>query len=772
MIIPDELTTLKQWGCFHKIWDEKRGKYNKIPINAYDGSPGKSDDPSTWSDINTAIRAVQNIKNCDGLAFYFANSYVGLDVDHIADDLETYKLGNEESLVSQIKRLTKSTYMEISVSGEGIHAIFKGKIPGNRRRKGQFEMYETGRFFALTGNCISTDKVQSLNKDEMKKLYTFAFGEDKVIPISNQIDEEPQVDLSISEIINKAYDSAKGERFKLFMQGGWEKFYNSQSEADMAFANDLAFWCGRDFNKMDTIFRNSSLMRDKYDEKHGATTYGIATLRKAINETHEVYNPSTNNDRPKITFSFNQPKKKTPPRSWDDMGMAMRFMDKFGDIFKYSFIDKTWFVYNGSYWEKDNKGYIERACDQVINSLKSEKPVIDTSLDEKEQEQALKNWNKFVKHSRSAKAKKDLIIELKHHVPVMHSEFDKDLMLLNTPSGYIDLTSSVLSDHDREKMFTQQTNTDYSENTDCPNWKRFLKQIFQGDEELIHYIQKTIGYAATGSTREQCMFILFGNGRNGKSVFLDTLQNVLGTYTKTMNVSSIMVKYGGASANSDIARLEGSRMVISSEANEGNRLDEGLVKQLTGGDSIVARHLYGSEFEYTPTFKIFMATNHKPLIRGTDDGIWRRLKMIPFKYQVPEDKVDKDLKFKLEAESIGILKWIVDGALMWQSEGLREPEVVKNESQIYRNEMDVISMFINDCCQLNPDYRERGGDLFSAYTAWAKETNNYSNMNKNKFGIEMKKRFKKIKTGGYMTYIGLRLTLDNKGIDMSKFING
>ena len=212
------------------------------------------------------------------------------------------------------------------------------------------------------------------------------------------------------------------------------------------------------------------------------------------------------------------------------------------------------------------------------------------------------------KKSRQHTQKKNFVEEAKHRVPVLHGEFDRDPMLLNAINGYVDLSNGILKEHDIKKMFSQQSNVEYSENIDCPIWDNFLNQVFDNDQSLIDYIQKAVGYSATGSTSEQVMFILFGGGRNGKSVFINTIAHILGTYSKTMGAGSIMVKANNNAANSDIARLEGARMVISSEPNEGVRLDEGLVKQLTGGDTVTARYLYGKEFEFNPQFKLWLAT--------------------------------------------------------------------------------------------------------------------------------------------------------------------
>lgn len=758
--IPNELRPLKQWGLFKKIWQPERNKYTKIPHNALDGGAGKSNDPSKWVDFKTALEALKTYQ-MDGLAFFFANGYVGLDIDHIGDELDKFRSGDyQENTVSQAITMTKS-YTEVSISGSGIHAIFKGKIPGTRRRKGNVEMYDSGRFFALTGNTIGQyqKEVNVVTTDVMKLMYHKYFGEDNVVTINNHNPIKPN-DLDVDEVIKRAEMSRTGDRFKVFMNGGWEGFYPSQSEADLAFANDLAFWTGRDFNKMDQIFRTSNLFRPKYDEKHGKTTYGVALLNKAINEAHETFDPKRMPLR-KYQFNFAKDEDKqaeTPPRSWDDTGNADRFMDTFGKLVKYSYIDKCWYCYNGGYWETDNEGKVAQYIDMTVDNMRNEKLHVSADVDP---EKAKEAWDKFLKKTRSNSSKKAILNEVQHRVPVLHGEFDQDKTLLNTSNGYVDLSSGILYEHDIKKMFSQQADVDYTDNIDCPEWSEFLDQIFDNDQELIHYIQKAVGYSATGSIKEQVMFILYGNGRNGKSIFIDTISDILGTYAKSMQADSIMVRQNSSGANSDIARLESARLVTSSEPNEGVRLDEGLVKQLTGGDKVTARYLYGKEFEFKPQFKLWLATNHKPIIRGTDDGIWRRLMLIPFKVQIPTDKVDKDLKYKLQRESVGILNWIVEGALMWQREGLNPPASVTNASRQYREEMDVISLFVDDCCEVSDSYRAPAGELFKKYQSWANENSEYS-MSKQKFGREMRQKFEMKKTMNGRFYLGLKISQDSR----------
>lgn len=762
--IPQELRNLKQWGLFELKWVEARKKNTKIPINPYDGSAGKSNDPNTWSDFDTAMRALNEVERADGLAFYFANGYVGLDIDHIDSNLEDWRAGDNDpnNLVNKFQDLTDNTYMEVSQSGTGIHAIFKGKIPGRRRRKGNYEMYQTGRFFALTGNNIIPDPtIKSMSDDEMKALYEFLFGKDNVVQLHSESDNITPVDLSVVEIIKRAENSAKtGTRFTMFMKGGWEQFYSSHSEADMAFANDLAFWTGRDFHKMDTIFRNSSLMREKFDEKHGAVTYGTSLLNKAINETQNIYNPESDSQdsESSYTFSFNEDKtKKIMPRSWDDQGRGLRMRDQFATVLKFNAVDKKWFFFNGSYWQEDiGNQKVELAAERVANSIKTEKPELKFST-KTDNDKAMNEWYRFQKDSRSHMAKMHMIDEFKKYVIVKHGEFDKEDMLLNTESGYVDLSNGELHDHDIDKKFSHQTLAEYSDNVDAPLWDKFLNQIFNNDEELIHYVQKAIGYSFTGSVDEQCLFILNGRGRNGKSVFSNVVSDVAGNYAKQMNVQTIVAKKNqSGSANSDIARLEGARIVTSSELNEGDRFDESLVKQLTGGDKILARFLYGSEFEYKPKFKIWMATNHLPIIRGTDDGIWRRIKIIPFNIQIPKEKVDKKLEYKLKAEYTGILNWIVQGAIMWQQEGLEDPEAVRQVIENYRAEMDPLDAFLEECCTTGQNYSIKARDMYNAYHEWAKESEEYK-MSLNKFGREMSKKLLRVKKRDGWYYVGLKL---------------
>jgi putative DNA primase/helicase len=750
--VPEELKKLNAWCCFKLVWDEQRGKHTKIPYNALTGEKAKSNDDSTWCDFETAVQASPFY---DGLGFFFKPPYFGIDLDNVREELERYQRDDHENnIVSEFIEMMCS-YAEISPSGNGIHIIAKGELPKGGRRKGNVEMYDSGRFFTVTGNIASTYTTiaDDSNYGKVRYLHNKYIAKSEVSE-NRKLPVQSGVDIHEDELIRIAYNSKNGMRFKLFMEGGWEQFYNSQSEADMAFANDLAFWTNRDFYKMDSIFRNSSLYREKWDEKRSNSTYGADTLNKAIAECANVFSPQERDEEFNL-YILDENTKSIERKfySYDDTGNAHRFTDSFGEVVRYSYIRKNWYYYDGKIWVIDQEGKIKTLADQVIEKMKKETVYVPEGEDEEEMKKAL---TKHIKATRNNRGKTNMIKESEHLLPVKPSAFDSDPHLFNVQNGYLDLKTGTLHDHDKDKFFTKISNVEYTDKADCPLWLEFLDTIFNGDKSLINYMQRAVGYSLSGSTEEQMMFILYGNGRNGKSVFLDIVTELFGNYSANIQPQTIMVKQQSNNANPDIAKLAGARLVTTTEPNEGVRLDEGLVKQLTGGDRVTARFLYEDEFEFTPQFKLWMATNHKPIIRGTDDGIWRRLAIVPFTVQIHEHKVDKKLTHKLRRELKAILNWAVEGYLMWKKTGLEEPQCIKDQRQEYRTEMDSIEAFIQDCCVLDNFANVQAKSIYQTYREWASDNGQYM-MSNTKFGREMAKKFVKRKSDGVIVYAGIRL---------------
>ena len=740
--IPQELKENKNWCCYRLVQGPEDKKPRKIPINAYTGTPAKSNDPTTWADYQTALEGVDRFQ-CTGLGYFFEPPYFGVDIDNIQEDIQAYKEGDTNNMVSEFVHSLES-YAEYSQSGNGIHIICKGSLPIGGRRRGNVEMYQNGRYFIMTGKACS--EYQDITEATKAISYLHA----------KYIDTESQVGMSLTEddLIDRALKSKQGEAFKLLYRGSWQGLYESQSEADIAFCNMLAFWCAGNMDTMDTIFRRSGLMREKWDRKTGTTTYGVVTMGKAIRDCKSFYDPKSKGTYAIHIRDQEKPKDLLP---LDDTGNGQRFYRDYQDVARYSYINKGWYYYTGRKWVFDKIGRIIQMADESIKKMKSEYSLCDGEEEEKA-------FLKHLRSTRSNKGKTNMLKEAQHLLPVLPGEFDAHARYFNCHNGYLDLKTGDLRPHKADLFFAKESHVDYTDKIDCPQWITFLHQIFAGDQDLIRYIQKAIGYSLTGATTEQCMFILHGNGRNGKSVFLDLINEIMGDYACNIQPQSIMVKnaFGGNQANSDIARLQGSRFVTTTEPNEGMRFDEGLIKQLTGGDKITARFLYKDEFEFTPEFKIWIASNHKPIIRGRDDGIWRRMILIPFQVQIPMDKVDKYLKYKLRKELPGILNWAVQGCALWQREGLEPPKVITDATKDYRSEMDVVATFIGECLEVTgQSYHEvRAKDLYSLYKAWAVENEQYV-MSSTKFGREFGLKFEKIKnSAGNMIYQGIKIPVD------------
>jgi putative DNA primase/helicase len=309
---------------------------------------------------------------------------------------------------------------------------------------------------------------------------------------------------------------------------------------------------------------------------------------------------------------------------------------------------------------------------------------------------------------------------------------------LNCSNGTLDLRSGKFCDHRREDLCTKIVRVDYDSTAACPLFDGFLNRIMSNNVELVSFVRRAIGYSLTGSIKEQCFFIAYGSGQNGKTTFFEPVRKLLGDYAKTADSSLLLIKNGNSIRN-DVARLAGARFVSTSETEAGRILAEALVKQLTGGDTITSRFLYREFFEFTSQFKVFLVTNHRPQVRGVDNAIWRRIRLIPFDVTIPDEELDKDLGEKLLGELPGILAWAVRGCLEWQEKGLGMPPEVSAATEAYRQESDLLGAFIEDCCVQKPDNKIPVATLYYAYQQWCKH-NAEELLEKNEFGLQLSER--------------------------------
>lgn len=435
-----------------------------------------------------------------------------------------------------------------------------------------------------------------------------------------------------------------------------------------------------------------------------------------------------------------------------DLGNAERFFHHQGDFFKFNTTFGKWFIWDGKRWAEDKTQRIIQMGMKEIRNIYKE-------AYEEEDEEKRKSIADHARRSESKGRLEAMISMAQSFAPIVPDSMDQNEWLFNCENGVIDLKTGVLHTHDRELMMTKISNVSYDSQADCPTWKAFLNDIFQDEEgnvkqDTIDFLQKAAGYALTGSTREQVLFFFYGVGRNGKSTFMNVIKEILGDYGKQTNAETFTVKKSDQVRN-DIAALKGTRLVSATESEEGARLAESLVKTLTGGEPVQARFLHQEFFEYVPTFKIFFTTNHKPVIRGSDEGIWRRIRLVPFTVRIPDEKLDKDLPEKLRNEMPGILRWMVQGCQRWQREGLGIPQEIEEATNNYRDEMDTMGNFLNEYCLFHPEAKAYGVELYRQFQYWCSETGEYE-ITKTKFNRKLEERgHKKGRDGRGIYFIGL-----------------
>lgn len=400
-----------------------------------------------------------------------------------------------------------------------------------------------------------------------------------------------------------------------------------------------------------------------------------------------------------------------------DAGNAEAFTMLFGDDLRYDFRQRRWLGWDNQRWAPDSDGHIDRLSLRAIRARQHAAVNID---DQDKRLKAIK-WAVGSENQGRLSATNNLARSMKP-IADKGDKWDNDPWLMGCENGVLDLRSGNLRPARHEDAITLSTGIVYDPDAQPKRFVRFLEEVFEHNADLISFIQRVVGYSLTGDTREHCMMLCHGGGRNGKSVLLNTLRLIMGDYAMNTPFSTFenLRDSGGNAPTNDIALLSRARLVTASETNEARRLNEARVKAIAGGDPITARFLYGEYFTYQPGFKVWLAMNHKPIVTGTDDGIWTRIRLIPFNVSF-KGREDKTLQETLKEEAAGILSWAVQGCLQWQAYGLMEPEIVLQATEAYRQESDLIGQFIHECTIKGDDKTVRAGALYEAYEKWCTE---------------------------------------------------
>jgi len=450
-----------------------------------------------------------------------------------------------------------------------------------------------------------------------------------------------------------------------------------------------------------------------------------------------------------------------------DYDNSVALLEKYKDMVRYA-NGRGWFVWNGHAWRED-----ERDAEMIGLAVQVMTGLRDEALEEAKTptyyDSAIKlaNWanislmeNRTRAMVNGASFSKDVLINTDGLDPIETNS------LLNVANGIVDLKTGMLFQHDKEWLITKEIETEFDPKAECPFWEHTLELAFDGDQTLISYMKRALGYSLTGDTSEQCFFICWGeDGNNGKSTILETMQSLMGPYAQMSDILVITTPIMDNRVASSLARLPGARLVSMNEANEGQRLSEALVKQMTGGDTLQACHKYKAPFEFKPQFKLWIRTNDKPILRGTGNAMARRIKLIPFEHPIPADKrlsrteVDRNLK----DEFPGILRWCIEGAIEWYKFGLMDPEKVKLATLGYMTESDTVLQFFDECVEEGPNKKITKADLYRGYKAWSYENGARWPMTSEMFSKRVSKKTRTMNirevrsSGGKRTWEGIDL---------------
>jgi putative DNA primase/helicase len=472
-----------------------------------------------------------------------------------------------------------------------------------------------------------------------------------------------------------------------------------------------------------------------------------ASLRSVARTRAELDSEAADVESPPVgTYTEDDPR--TQQFTDTDIANAKRLAAQHGADLRFT-PERAWLVWDGRRWAADEKAVaVQARAKATALSIFDE---MKTSTDR----------NALFRHAKRSQQKGAIeamiwLARSEPGIPARIVDFDTDGYLFNVGNGTVDLRTGELRPHRREDLISNIADVPFDPRAACELWEEFLWRVTDKSEQLVAYLQRFVGYLLTGDTTEQALHFLYGLGANGKTVFCDVLMRILGDYAVAVSPDLIMVRRHSGIPN-DVARLRGVRAALMNETTQGARFDEAKLKDLTGGDVLSARFLHAEFFDFRPTHRIVIRGNHKPAISGTDEGIWRRLHLVPFTVTIPKDEQDRHLLEKLRAELPGILRWAVQGCLEWQRQGLKPPAIITDAVRQYRDESDTLGRFISECCQVRKPAQVKSSVFFHRYQQYAERVGERWIPCKD-LPHEMQRRgfdWKRTKTGS--VYFGLEL---------------
>lgn len=746
---------LRDNGAFC-LWnyEERKGKVkpDKVPYQI-SGKHAQSNNECTFSDYSDAVVAVSRY---DGLGIGIFRGFSAVDVDHCINTD-----GTLTDIGQAVAEIFTGCYIEKSPSGIGLRIIFKAtgfkyniaKYYINNTKLG-VEVYVYGatkKYVSVTGNVYQQGDVLEAAPQLQILLDTFMI---RAVKPSKEYssEEQPAVTasyLSDDSVIEKAKAAKNGAAFAKLWEGDING-YPSQSEADLACCSHLAFWCGRDIDQMDRLFRRCGLYRGKWDRPQSGSTYGHITLEKAAFLCSSTYQPVLHTDANE-DFGILAPRlAELKPDSnrrygWSDNGAGRLFADVFKPYARYVPERKVWYVYDGTRWVTD------MAALKVMELCKDLSDALMTYALSIHDEHKRKDYIKYCAKWQIRGVRITVLSDAQSVYPISMAEFDTDRYLFNCNNGTLDLRTMQFRDHSPEDRLTKIAPVKYDPNAICLRFTNFIDEIMSGDKEKAKFLQKALGYAVSGDTRFECMFFLYGETtRNGKGTLMESILRVFGDYGKAVRPETIALKQYSNSSNpsEDVARLAGVRFANISEPSRGLLLNAAQVKGMTGNDTLNARFLHENSFDFAPQFKLYVNTNYLPVINDMTLFTSGRVLIVPFDRHFEEWEQDKTLKaeFSKSETQSAILNWLLQGYIMLRKEGFTIPQSVIDATNEYSHDSNKIQLFADECLEGRGDADVKTSEVYAAYREWCGINGCYPESNRNfnqalrSFGTVIRKR--------------------------------
>lgn len=758
--IPAEMKAAKRW----MLWTTKAkadGTFEKPPVKASNPrSYANPMDPQDWSTFEDAVRALEQHgqrHNLCGLTFVPGDGWIVGDYDGCVDP-ETKEITDPE-VAEYVEAL--DTYAEYSPSGTGIRFVKRGELPGENVKTDFVELWGNpkGRGTMTGARLESAPATVAPAGEALKRLYEraraskgrkpeMAATESRrkpdqvsarpVTPSAGEVPDDDEVRRA-AEMNNKTFLALWG--------GGGDD--GDESSGDIKLANILAYYCGDGgAAQVERLMKASGRDREKFEERRKDTTYLGYTVAKAYRDRIEYFDWSQWSGSPnkqkatgeghKRKSSAGEPEagpagdpacgpaslKQNETTSRTDVGLARRLAHHARGTLRYVKETREWLGWNGKVWSRDNGLQAQHVAKRMSDEMWREWVKLKRGLEKSPEEEHRKNMRRFVENAASARGMSAAVSLARSEPEIIVSaeELDRHPFLLNVKNGVLDLERLELLPHHPKYLITQMAGVAFDPAASCPRWKQFIAEVTAGDDaaDIAAYLQRLAGLCLTGDVSDHIVNFLFGQGANGKSVFLATLYELLGTYAATAPAELLMTKgQRGREVELLYGGLVGRRLVTVTENELGTRLSEATVKQLCGGDRVLWRRLYADPVETTPTWKILASTNHKPTVRGSDKGIWRRLVPVPWRNSFTGANADPRLAWKLRGELSGILNWALFGLSEWRRlGGLAVPKCLQEEADQYRASCDILGQWMAERCVTSTTAVVLAGDLFRDYSEW------------------------------------------------------